>query len=225
MTAVRILFRHLPGCILALALACVLVSGAPAAARWKPERVTIILGQSAHGFEGRLVRGLARVWSLKLLAPVVVAARGRGQVMVAADAFARSPRDGTVVMAVDLGSLALEYARSRPGWVWTRTFEHLGVFALDPVYLFTADDRKGVTLDAMLRAARTQAQGIGIGHWRALENLALHDAARRAGLRFRVQPVGSGESLVAAVTDGKLALALGHASDLARHRDDIIGTT
>lgn len=219
MTVVHILLRLLPG--LVLALACVLLPATRAEAAWKPARVTIVLGQSAEGFEGRLVRGLARVWSLKLLAPVVVAARGRGRVMEGADAFTRAPRDGTVVLAADLGRLALEYARARPGWVWTRTLEHLGVFALDPVFLFAADDRRGVSLDAMLAAARSQEQPIGVGRWHTLENLALHDMARRAGLRFKVQPVGSGDSLVTAVFDGKLPFALGRASDLARHRGDI----
>lgn len=219
MTAVRIFFRLLPG--LALALACALLPGTTAAAGWKPARVTILLGQTAEGFEGRLVRGLARIWSLKLLAPVVVAAQGRGRVMKAADAFTRATRDGTVVLAADLGRLALEYARARPGWVWTRTFEHLGVFALDPVYLFADEDSRGATLETMLKAARTGEQDIGVGHWHTLENLALHDMARRAGLRFRAKPVGSGDSLAAAVIDGKLAFALGPASDLARHRSDI----
>jgi len=219
MTAARILFRIPPW--FAIVIACALVFGSPAEARWKPERVTILLGQTAQGFEGRLVRALAREWSLKLLAPVVVVARGRGRVMAAADEFIRAPRDGTVVLATDLGRLALEYARARPGWIWPQTFEHLGVFALDPVFLFTADDQHDVTLDTVLGAVRKAGQGIGIGHWHSLENLALHDAARRGGLRFQIQPVGSGESLVAAVTGGSLQLALGHASDLARHRGDI----
>ncbi len=206
---------------LALALGGAFLPGARAEAAWKPARVTILLGQSAEGFEGRLVRGLARVWSLKLLAPVVVAAQGRGRMMQAADAFDRTPRDGTVVLAADLGRLAIEYARHRPGWLWARTFEHLGVFALDPVFLFAAEDSRDATLEAVSKAVRTREQKIGVGHWRTLETLALHDLARQAGLRFRVQPVGSGASLVAAVTGGSLALALGHASDLARNRDDV----
>jgi hypothetical protein len=115
MTLARIFFRLLPR--LALALGGAFLPGARAEAAWKPARVTILLGQSAEGFEGRLVRGLARVWSLKLLAPVVVAAQGRGRMMQAADAFDRNPRDGTVVLAADLGRLAIEYARHRPGWL------------------------------------------------------------------------------------------------------------
>lgn len=206
----------------ALALVLALLSAGPAAAtNWKPARVTILLGQSAQGLDGRLSRALAREWSLKLLAPVVVTARGRAGALATADAFTRVPRDGTVVMAADLGRLALDYARARPSWVWGQIFEHLGVFGLDPVFLFTVDDGPIATLDAALDGMRTQVQPIGVGQWGAIENLALQDMARRAGLRFAVQPLGSGDSLVAAVMEGSIALALGRASDLSRHRADI----
>jgi len=198
----------------ALALVLALLSAGPAAAaNWKPARVTILLGQSAQGLDGRLSRALAREWSLKLLAPVVVTARGRAGALATADAFTRVPRDGTVVMAADLGRLALDYARARPSWVWGQIFEHLGVVGLDPVFLFTVDDGLIATLDAALDGMRTQVQPIGVGQWGAIENLALQDMARRAGLRFAVQPLGSGDSLVAAVMEGSIALALGRASD------------
>jgi hypothetical protein len=177
---------------------------------WRPARLTILLGHTLDGLDGRITRVLVRVWRRHLRAPVVIAAGGRRSLLKTAGEFTRRPRDGSVVLAGDLGYLALAYARERPDWAWARSFEHLGVFARDPAMMFVAADATNIDdFYDVVRAAREGPYRIGVGHWLSLENLLVHDAAAQAGLQFKPIPIGSGESLLAAVLGGKVPLAFG----------------
>jgi hypothetical protein len=201
----------------ALILAAALgLPGMASAQDWRPARLTILLGHTLDGLDGRITRVLVRVWRRHLRAPVVIAAGGRRSLLKTAGEFTRRPRDGSVVLAGDLGYLALAYARERPDWAWARSFEHLGVFARDPAMMFVAADATNIDdFDDVVRAAREGPYRIGVGHWLSLENLLVHDAAAQAGLQFKPIPIGSGESLLAAVLGGKVPLAFGRLSDVA----------
>lgn len=200
----------------ALAVVASLAAVTEVSAReWRPARLTILLGDTAEGIDGTLTRALAAAWSQALGTRVVVDARGRNDALDAADAFTHSPHDGTVVLAGDLGDLALAYAHEHPLWNWARTLEHFGVFALDPAVLLTGTSSGIRNLDAVAAAARVHGYQVGVTRWRSVDNLVLSDVAAQVGLRWHAVPAGSGASLVRALTDGKLPLAFGRLSDLA----------
>lgn len=103
-------------CLALVLTAGVVLPGAASAQGWHPTRLTILLGHTMNGLDGRIAQVPARVWSRHLGAPVVIAARGRCSTLKTAGEFIQRPRDGSVVLAGDLGYLALAYARERPTW-------------------------------------------------------------------------------------------------------------
>lgn len=198
-----------------LSLALLLAVAPQASAQWRPARLTILLGHTADGTDGELARALAVAWAQALGAPVVVDARGRDSALMAAGEFTHDPHDGTVVLAGDLGDLALAYAREHPVWNWARTLEHFDIFALDPAVLATGAFSGLKDVDRIADFARTRTFKVGVRRWLSIDNLILNDMAAQAGLRFEPAPAGSGTSLVRALTDGKVPLAFGRQSDLA----------
>ncbi|MFM2130756.1 MAG: hypothetical protein RL477_2302 [Pseudomonadota bacterium] len=208
--------------VLALgALLAAAPAGAPRAQDWRPEKITVLLGHAPGGSFDRATRELANGWSVRLGAPVVVVARGRAGMMRAAGEFVLAPRDGRVVLAGDLGALALAYARSRPTWNWAQTFEHIGVFAVDPVVLFTGTGSGLDDLGDVKSQARGQPYPIVVAAWDSLENMVLQDIGRAAGLRFAVTPAGGGPGLAGAVTRGVVRLGFGRLSLLREARRSI----
>ena len=191
-----------------------LAAATQASAQWRPARLTILLGHTADGIDGELAHALAIAWGQALGAPVVVDARGRGSALMAAAEFTHDPHDGTVVLAGDLGDLALAYAREHPAWNWARTFEHFDIFALDPAVLVTGAFSGLKDIDRIAEFARTRTFKVGVRRWLSIDNLILNDMAAQAGLRFEAAPAGSGTSLVRALTEGKVPLAFGRQSDL-----------
>ncbi|MFT5538523.1 MAG: hypothetical protein ACI82H_000035 [Alphaproteobacteria bacterium] len=84
--------------------------------------------------------------------------------------------------------------------------------------LVAADTTNIDDLDDVVRAAREGPFSVGIGRWLSFENLLVHDVAAQAGLQLKPVPIGSGESLLAAVISGKLPLIFGRRSDIAVKR-------
>lgn len=201
-----------------LALCLVLAAPAPApAAGGAPERITVLAAHAAGGRDDALTRALAEAWDRRLGIPVTVKALGRGTALRAVAEFVRAPRDGTVVLAGDLGRLALAYGEARPAWIWERTLEHLGAFALDPVRLVAAGAKgpEGMAeVTSVAAAARAAPVTIGIGGWGSLDHLVLLDAAAQAGLAFAVVPVDAGPGLARALAEGELGLAFARRSAL-----------
>jgi hypothetical protein len=196
--------------------------GLPGVARaqdWRPDQLTILLGNTLNGPDGRITQVLARIWRRHLGSPVVIVSRGPRSLLKAAGEFTHQPRDGSVVLAGDLGCLALAYARERPTWSWARSFEHIGIFARDPALVFIAADRATIDdLDDVVRVARAAPFRVGVRHWFSLENLLLHDIAAQARLNLQSVPIGAGESLLAAVLNDKVSLVFGRQSDIAAKR-------
>lgn len=185
---------------------------------WRPEKITVLLGHVPGGTVGRATEALAKVWSVKLGTPVVVVARGRASMLRAAGEFVLSPRDGRVVLAGDLGPLALAYTRARPSWTWARTLEHAGIYAVDPAVLFTSSSSGIDDLGDVLQQSRAQPYPVVIAAWDSLENVVLQDAAQVAGLRFAVTAAGGGPGLFDAVSKGTVRLAFGRLSLLQENR-------
>lgn len=222
-TAVARLFSvgRVVGIWLFCMLVAVLTAVSARAQHWQPEKITILLGHARGSAIDRATVALAEAWRAKLGAPVVVLARGRAGMLRAAGEFAISPRDGRIVLAGDLAALALSYARTRPVWIWERTFEHLGVFAIDPAVLFTGTSSDIDDLGDIISQARMQPYPVAVAAWNGIENVVLQDVARSLGLRFTVTPVGGGAGFANAVSRGAMRLGFGRLSFLHDQRRSV----
>ncbi len=191
------------------------------AQNWRPENLTLLIGHAAESNQGLAAAALAEAWTRTLGAPVVVVARGRASALLAAGEFTRQPRDGRVVLAGDLGAMALAYARERPTWNWARSFDHLGLYAADPAVLFIASRGGLENIEEVRTIAQEQPYPVAIAAWNSVENLVLSDAAQQARLLFAPLAMGSGRSFLQAVTAGHVRLAFGRASTFRDSRREV----
>lgn len=208
--------RILVACLTAMLPA--LASGVARAEDWRPDKITVYSGHAPSGSFGRAAMALGAALQKHLGVPVVVVPRGRASMLRAAGELMLKPRDGRFVVAGDLGALAIDYARARPDWLWARSLEHVGIFAVDPAVLFTSTSSGLDDFGEVQAAARSQPYPVAVSAWDSIENIVLQDAARAAGLRFAVTPAGGGEGLFSVASRGTVRLALGRMSLLREHR-------
>jgi tripartite-type tricarboxylate transporter receptor subunit TctC len=202
---------------LAVAFAALASLGARAE-DWRPDKITVYSGHAPSSSFGRAATALGAAWQKQLGVPVVIVPRGRASMLRAAGELMLKPRDGRFVVAGDLGALAIGYARTRPDWLWARSLEHIGVFAVDPIVLFTSTSSGLDDFGEVQAAARGRSYPVAVSAWDSIENIVLQDAARAAGLLFAVTPAGGGEGLFSVASRGTVRLGFGRMSLLRAHR-------
>lgn len=200
---------------LSVALFAVIFAATCQAAEWKPKKLEIIIPHEVGSTSDATTRLIGKYWT-KYMPGVQLIYINKGQAggRLGYDQFARSKRDGTVIMSCNIQTAAILYAQQKPDWKWEEVIYPINVYDMDPAIIQVRMDSPYKNLEELIEAAKKSPLNAGLSRWATTDTLVLYQLMDYTGAKFEVIPLGSGSKSRAGLLGGHVDLNVRRASDM-----------